>query len=377
MDESDIAARGGEGDIVAVEVPKELQTPSGMTGAIYSAIDAQRSAAISYVRNVRGRQLDATPAEIVKTLERHYLVSVTASGSAVGATAFIPGAGTAVALGAAAAELLLQFELAALFGLAIAEVHGLNITDRDRARTVILTLMLEQEGRSKVTALAKAAIRRDASGLTGAAQLGKGVSVDDLPLADLLGTAVPADLVPSILESVQDLAKKKLPETVAVAGTRLIPGGIGMVLGGFGGYAAGNDVVQASRQAFGPSPDVLPDWLEPVDSDGDGVPDPSALEIGMRAALGTFVETSGGIVGAAASGMSAAATKASRPFRSVDLDGDGVPDEAQALTAAKGVGRAAAGAAGALRERGASLFKPRPQAGQASSGGDVVTTDEN
>ncbi len=375
MDERDIAARGGEGAIVTVEVPKELQTPSGMTGAIYSAIDAQRSAAISYVRNVRGRQLDATPVEIIKTLERHYLVSVTASGSAVGATAFIPGAGTAVALGAAAAELLLQFELAALFGLAIAEVHGLNITDRDRARTVILTLMLEQEGRNKVTALAKAAIRRDASGLTGAAQLGKEVSVDDLPLADLLGTAVPADLVPSILESVQDLAKKKLPETVAVAGTRLIPGGIGMVLGGFGGYAAGNDVVQASRQAFGPSPDVLPDWLEPVDSDGDGVPDPSALEIGMRAALGTFVETSGGIVGAAASGMRAAATKASRPFRSVDLDGDGVPDEAQALTAAKGVGRAAAGAAGALRERGASLFKPRPQAGQASSGGDVVTTE--
>jgi hypothetical protein len=37
------------------------------------------------------------------------------------------------------------------------------------------------------------------------------------------------------------------------------------------------------------------------------------------------------------SGVTAAARTVSRPFRSVDLDGDGIPDEPQALTAAKGV----------------------------------------
>jgi hypothetical protein len=56
-----------------------------------------------------------------------------------------------------------------------------------------------------------------------------------------------------------------------------------------------------------------------VDIDGDGVPDePQAL---------TAARAAGRVV---------------RPSRSVDLDGDGVPDEPVALTAVKGVGKAIA-----------------------------------
>jgi hypothetical protein len=42
--------------------------------------------------------------------------------------------------------------------------------------------------------------------------------------------------------------------------------------------------------------------------------------------------------------VSNAAEKSTRVFRNVDLNGDGIPDEPQALTAAKGVGGAVAGA---------------------------------
>lgn len=381
MSGDSLATQAGDAELVVVEVPKEMQSPSGMTGAIYSAIDAQRSVAISYVRSVRRRQLDATPAEVIKTLERHYVLSVTASGSAVGATAFIPGAGTAVALGAGAAELLLQFELAALFGLAVAEVHGMNIQDRDRARAVILSLMLGQEGRTKVADLAKAAIRRDVSAMSDTAarsrELANAKSFEDLPLAELLGTVVPTGFVPSILESVQDLAKKRIPEKAALASTRLMPGGIGMVLGGIGGYTAGNDVVQAAKQAFGAAPDQLPAVLEPIDSDGDGIPDPSAFETGMRSALGAFVKTSGTVAGAGATaagavgaGVTTAAGAVSRPFRKVDLDGDGIPDEARAVTTVKGVGRAAAGAAGSLRGATSSIFKGKKRAAEEEGDSD-------
>lgn len=373
-DDTEAATSAAEGDVVVVDLPRELQTHSGMVGAIYSAIDAQRSVAISYVRGIRRRQPAGSPADVIKSLERHYVLSVTASGTAVGATAFIPGAGTAVALGAGAAELLLQFELAALFGLAVAEVHGLNIQDRERARTVILSLMLGQEGRNKVANLAKAAIRKDATAMTGTAarshEFANAKSLDDLPLAELLGTVLPTDLVPSILDSVQDLAKKRLPEKAALASTRLMPGGIGMLLGGIGGYTTGSDVVQAAKQAFGPAPELLPSVLEPLDSDGDGIADPSGLETGMRSALGSFVKTSSSVAGASASGISTAATAVgagaavaarvvSSPFRSVDLDGDGVPDEARAVSTVKGVGRAAAGAAGSLRGATSSLFKSK------------------
>jgi hypothetical protein len=48
-----------------------------------------------------------------------------------------------------------------------------------------------------------------------------------------------------------------------------------------------------------------------------------------------------------------------RPFRSVDLDGDGIPDAPQALTAVKGVGAAIADAAGTVGGAAASLFKTK------------------
>jgi hypothetical protein len=46
-------------------------------------------------------------------------------------------------------------------------------------------------------------------------------------------------------------------------------------------------------------------------------------------------------------------------FRRVDLDGDGEPDEAQALTAVKNVGGKVAGAADAVGGRVAGLFKSK------------------
>ena len=58
-------------------------------------------------------------------------------------------------------------------------------------------------------------------------------------------------------------------------------------------------------------------------------------------------------------GVASAADVVTRPFRSVDLDGDGVPDEPQALTAVKGVGGPIAGAAGAVGDGVSGLFKPK------------------
>ncbi|WP_205760077.1 hypothetical protein [Arthrobacter sp. PAMC25564] len=48
-----------------------------------------------------------------------------------------------------------------------------------------------------------------------------------------------------------------------------------------------------------------------------------------------------------------------RPFRSVDLDGDGIPDEPQAIAAVKGVGGAIAGAADAVGGKVTGMFKSK------------------
>lgn len=67
--------------------------------------------------------------------------------------------------------------------------------------------------------------------------------------------------------------------------------------------------------------------------------------------------------------MTTAAGAVTRPFRSVDLDGDGIPDAPQALTAVKGMSGAITGAAGAVGRAGASLLKARPR-GRHAAGND-------
>jgi hypothetical protein len=71
---------------------------------------------------------------------------------------------------------------------------------------------------------------------------------------------------------------------------------------------------------------------------------------------------------AVGTGVTSAADVVTRPFRSVDLDGDGVPDEPQALTAVKSAGGAIAGAAGAVGDGVSGLLKPKKRGRHAAGG---------
>jgi len=77
----------------------------------------------------------------------------------------------------------------------------------------------------------------------------------------------------------------------------------------------------------------------------------------------------------AGTGVATAAGAVTRPFRSVDLDGDGVPDQPQAVTAVKGVGGAIAGAAGAVGGAAVSLFKTKKR-GRHSAGAAQRRTED-
>ncbi len=64
----------------------------------------QAPAVTAYVRRLRDKKPDATPAEIIDSLEKHYLAAVMASGAAVGSAAAFPGIGTLAAMSAVAGE---------------------------------------------------------------------------------------------------------------------------------------------------------------------------------------------------------------------------------------------------------------------------------
>ena len=103
------------------------------------------------------------PTDIVRILERRYLAAVTTGGAAVGATAVVPGIGTGVTLALSGVETVAFLEATTLFAQSVAEVHGIPVADPDRARALVLTLMLGKEGVDLVAQLAGQAAGRGPS----------------------------------------------------------------------------------------------------------------------------------------------------------------------------------------------------------------------
>jgi len=221
-----------------------------MVRALDRVLAIQRPAVVAHLRSVRMRHPEATPAQIVKILERRYLATVATTGAAVGATAVIPAVTTGVTLALSGVETVGFVEATTLFAQSLAEVHGIRVDDPDRARALVLTLMLGAEGVDLLTQLA-----RQASG-TGA---GRSAYWGELITKTLPRTAI-GPLV--------DRLKTAFVRRFAVAGGtsfigKALPFGVGAVVGGAGNGILGRRVVVSARRAFGVPPTFVPPELEP------------------------------------------------------------------------------------------------------------------
>ncbi|MCW4386559.1 hypothetical protein OH146_12320 [Salinibacterium sp. SYSU T00001] len=214
-------------------------------------ITTQRPAVLAHVRNVRRRHPDASPEEIIRILEKHYLSAVTAGGAGVGAAAVVPGVGTGVSLALTGVETGVFLEMSALFAQSVTEIHGIAVTDPDRARTVVMAMMLGTSGAELVRNLAAQATGR---GVPRTAFWG-----------DVIGRSVPQAFVGPIADRVKRAFIGRFARnTSAGAVGRLLPFGVGAVVGGTANHLLGRRIVAASRQAFGPAPAVFPPNLEQV-----------------------------------------------------------------------------------------------------------------
>ncbi|MFL0411126.1 hypothetical protein ACH0AH_08115 [Microbacterium paludicola] len=363
-------------------------SPTGFEQQLFEAIRVQRPAVIAHIHNVRRTKPDATPAEALKALESGYLAAVTTASAGVGAAAAIPGVGTTAAVGLSAADLLLFFELSALYALSVAEVHGLTVTDPERAKVIVLGMVMGDDSQARVTQLVAGAVggadRSNLAGVVGDVTKAS-AALKDGAWGDVVATAVPnGQLNPLVKQMLMAGAVKLGAKAGGGTIAKILPFGLGAVVGGTASFFFGKSVVTASRNAFTAPPTEWPEWLEVPDEDGDGIPDPPRSLVMMREAADNaknFTEDVWGRVsdGAAIAGSSVAtaAGAATRAFRSVDLDGDGIPDEPQALTAVKGTAGAIAGAAGALGGRMANVLKREKKAAtvhrdDASGNGEVA-----
>ena len=233
----------------AIEPAEAAQHPMAVRG-FDRLLTTQRPVVLAHVRSIRKRHPDATPARVIQVLERRYLAAVTTGGAGVGAAAVIPGVGTGISLALTGVETAGFLEASALFAQSVTEIHGIAITDPDRARTIVMAMMLGTSGADLVRNLAAQAT-------------GKGVPRTTF-WGDVIGRNVPQAFMGQIADKMrQSFIRRFARNTTAGAFGRILPFGIGAVIGGTGNHLLGRKVVNSSRLAFGPAPDAFPVNLEP------------------------------------------------------------------------------------------------------------------
>jgi len=203
----------------------------------------QGPAVKAYVDRLRQHNPDAAPADVVKKLEKHYLAAVMASGAAVGSTAAFPGIGTLMALSAVAGETVVFMEATAVYVLAVAEVYGIPADHRERRRALVLAVLVGEDSKHAVADLI-------GPGRTSGAWISDGAATLPLPAVSQLNSRL-----------LRYFVKRYTLKRGAIAFGKLLPVGIGAVVGGVGNRLMGKKIVANARKAFGNPPPRWPTSL--------------------------------------------------------------------------------------------------------------------
>ncbi|HKP43257.1 hypothetical protein [Mycobacterium sp.] len=197
----------------------------------------------AYVDRLRQRNPDATPADVVKKLEKHYLAAVMASGAAVGSTAAFPGIGTLTAMSAVAGETVVFLEATSVYVLALAEVYGIPADHRERRRALVLAVLVGEDSKRAVADLI-------GPGRTSGAWISEGAATLPLPAVSQLNSRL-----------MRYFVKRYTLRRGAIALGKLLPVGIGAVVGGVGNRMMGKKIITNARNAFGNPPPRWPSSL--------------------------------------------------------------------------------------------------------------------
>ncbi|MEV5353177.1 hypothetical protein ACIPM2_22555 [Streptomyces sp. NPDC086081] len=221
------------------QVPEPSEGGRRALDLLDKAIDSQSVLVRKNIARARQRNPEATPAQVIRTLERMYVSTLTGTGAAVGGTAAAPGVGTGVALALSAGETFSSLELSALFALSLAEVHGIPIDEVERRRTIVMGVMLGGSGSATITKVA------ERTGQHWGRQVVAKVPVETLrQINKILGKNF--------------VTKYGTKQGIVVLG-RVAPFGIGAVIGGGANAAMATLTVRAGRRAFGPPPTTWQD----------------------------------------------------------------------------------------------------------------------
>lgn len=212
-----------------------------LLNALEKAAEHARPLAVAHVRAQIKRRPDATPAELIRALERQLTATVAGSGAAAGGAAAAPAVTTPLGLALGVTDATAFTGAVAMYVFALAEVYDIPTDDVVRRRTLLLGVFLGDSGQAVLSKVA------ERTGKHWAKAIVKSVPVDALRKVNaVLGRNF--------------VTKYGTKQGILVLG-KAVPFGMGAVIGATGNALFARMAIHSARRAFGPPPETLPAWL--------------------------------------------------------------------------------------------------------------------
>ncbi|RLY94187.1 di- and tripeptidase [Kocuria tytonicola] len=220
----------------------------GINKFLDHALRIQRPWVVKMIKHMRRQHPDETPAQLAKRAQKVYVRSVTAGGGAVGATAAVPGIGTIASLGLSSVAVAGYLEATALYAQAVAELHGVEPQDEEQNRTMIMALMLGEDGQALMgQLLSSSSASKSLSSKWG------------LMLGRSSGNSKHFDVGRTVRNM---FVKRFLARQSGAMLGRALPFGLGAVVGGGANLAMARQVIKSAQEAFGEYPADFPATLD-------------------------------------------------------------------------------------------------------------------
>lgn len=199
---------------------------------IDSVLKVQAPLARAAVERLRAKHPGATPQQLAEKVYSRYTSLSIATGAGIGGIAALPGIGTVAAVGLTVGEGVSFAETTAFLTLAIAHIHGVDMTD-PQARRIVLMAVLGGERGEEIMARA----------------LGK----QGAQWSSVLGSG---GMIPGFVtrQAGRYIRRRVVSRTGRLWLLRLLPFGLGAILGGLGARGIARTVSAALREIFDESP---------------------------------------------------------------------------------------------------------------------------
>lgn len=200
---------------------------------IDTALKVQTPLARAYVDRLREHDPEATTHQLMGKVTGRFTNLMTATGAGVGGVAALPGLGTAAAVGLTVGEGVSFAEACAFVTLSAAEIHGVDMADAGTRRLVLIAVLSGEQGTEIVAkALGK-------QGLQWNAVLGGG------------GGFLPNLVTKQVSRYVR---RRVISRTGKLWFLRLLPFGLGAIIGGVGARTVARSVSDGLRVIFSQAP---------------------------------------------------------------------------------------------------------------------------